>query len=67
MKTENQNNNLVDFTPDSSRNDSSQEEIIPRYPIPDIEKNNVVHKADLQSIMVRVITKNNAITDEDNN
>ena len=41
MKTENQNNNLVDFTPDSSRNDSSQEEIVPRYPIPDIEKNNV--------------------------
>ena len=49
MKTENQNNNLVDFTPDSSRNDSSQEEIVPRYPIPDIEKNNV-EKSNLISL-----------------
>ena len=49
MKTENQNSNLVDFTPDSSRNDSSQEEIVPRYPIPDIEKNNV-EKSNLISL-----------------
>ena len=49
MKIENQNNNLVDFTPDSSRNDSSQEEIVPRYPIPDIEKNNV-EKSNLISL-----------------
>ena len=49
MKTENQNNNLVDFAPDSSRNDSSQEEIVPRYPIPDIEKNNV-EKSNLISL-----------------
>ena len=49
MKTENQNSNLVDFTPDSSRNDSSKEEIVPRYPIPDIEKNNV-EKSNLISL-----------------
>lgn len=49
MKTENQNSNLVDFIPDSSRNDSSQEEIVPRYPIPDIEKNNV-EKSNLISL-----------------
>ena len=49
MKNENQNNNLVDFTPDSSRNDSSQEEIVPRYPIPDIGKNNV-EKSNLISL-----------------
>ncbi len=49
MKTENQNSNLVDFTSDSSRDDSSQEEIVPRYPIPDIEKNNV-EKSNLISL-----------------
>jgi hypothetical protein len=41
MKTEDQNSNSVDLTPDPSQNDSSQEETVPRYPIPDIEKNNV--------------------------
>ena len=49
MKTENQNSSLVDFAPDSYRNDSSKEEIVPRYPIPDIEKNNV-EKSNLISL-----------------
>ena len=49
MKTENKNSNSVDFTSDISLNDSSQEEIVPRYPIPDIEKNNV-EKSNLISL-----------------
>ena len=49
MKTENQNSKLVDFTSDTSLNDSPQGEIVPRYPIPDIEINNV-EKSNLISL-----------------
>jgi len=49
MKTENQNSISVNFTADTSLNDSPQEEIVPRYPIPDIEKNNV-EKSNLISL-----------------
>jgi len=49
MKTENQNSKSIDFTADTSLNDSPQEQIVPRYPIPDIEKNNV-EKSNLISL-----------------
>ena len=49
MKKENQNSKSIDFTADISLNDSPQEEIVPRYPIPDIEKNNV-EKSNLISL-----------------
>ena len=49
MKTETQNSKSIDFTADTSLNDSPQEEIVPRYPIPDIEINNV-EKSNLISL-----------------